>query len=378
LTPPTRVSVGRAIAWIDAATNCLDIEKIGLETATGRVLAADIRAANPIPAVDRTAIDGYALHAEDSLGAGAYNPLALTAIAVEAGEALPAGADAVVPRDEVETDEAGRVVLVEPVVSGANIERAGAAAGVGVLLVAAHTGLAPRHIGMLAVAGRVTVPVFHRPRVRLAIAGRARSSAGLDGNGPMLRALIERDGGIVIAAALVDAFAGGADFVIVAGGTGRGHLDRSAAALAASGRVDIHGVALAPGETAGFGHTADQVPVVLLPGAPAACLWNYELFAGRAIRRLGGNDPTLPYAFARVVTARKIVSPIGVTEIRPIRRLADGRVEPLGAFGETEMMAGLAGDGFIIVPEAREGYPAGAQLTAFLYDQGRTGAEPVL
>ena len=364
-----RVSVEHALAWVEAATGCLDTEETALERAINRVLGEDARAQNPIPDVDCTAIDGYAVCAEESLGAGAYNPLAVAAGTVEAGRAMPVGMDAIVPFDQAEPDEAGRVVLVEPVVAGANINRQGAVASADALLIAVGTRLTARHIGMLAIAGVARVPVIRRPRVRLVVARYARSGEPVDGNGPMLRALVERDGGIVAQAPFADAFAVGADLVLVAGGTGRGREDRSAAALSACGRIEIHGVALVPGETAGFGRSAGGIPVVLLPGAPAACLWNYELFAGRAIRRLGGRDPALPYPSRPAVIARKIVSAIGMTEVCPIRCLPDGRVAPVASFAEAGLMAAIHGDGFVVVPEASEGYPAGAQITAYFYDR---------
>ncbi len=285
--------------------------------------------------------------------------------------------DAIVPFDQAEPNEAGRVVLVEPVAAGANIDRQGAVASADALLIAAGTRLTARHIGMIAIAGVARVPVIRRPRVRLVVARYARSGEPFDGNGPMLRALVDRDGGIVTDAPLADAFAAGADLVLVAGGTGRGREDRSVAALSACGKLDLHGVALAPGETAGFGRLAGGTPALLLPGAPAACLWNYELFAGRAIRRLGGRDPALPYPSRPVVTVRKIVSAIGMTEVCPIRCLADGHIAPVASFAEAGLMAAIQGDGFVVVPEASEGYPAGAQITAYFYDERQIRAEPM-
>src|ERR1700736_4366724 len=121
---------------------------------------------------------------------------------------------------------------------------------------------------------------------------------------------------MALSGALVEA---GVDIVLVIGGTGPGSDDHSAAALAGAGELAIHGVTLRPGETTGLGRTGSGVPVVLLPGAPAACLWSYELFAGRAILRLGGRDPELPYRSRDMITARKIVSATGMTEICPVR-----------------------------------------------------------
>lgn len=361
-----RVSFDHAVAWIDGAVGRLKTEEVSLDAAAGRVLASDRRAAGLIPFADCAAIDGFAVKAEATLGAGAYNPLAVAAVGIEAGEPMPPETDAVAPFDQAEPEGLGQIVLVEPIAAGANVDRRGALTAAGMMLTAAGTRLTPAHLGLLATAGCTRVSVTRRPRVRLAIAGNARSGPPTDSNGPMLRALIERDGGTVFDAKLGDAFGEGADIIIIAGGTGRGPNDRSAAALASAGSLDIHGVALIPGETAGFGHTVGGIPVLLLPGSPAACLWNYELFAGRAIRRLGGRNPELPYRLVGVTTARKIVSAIGMTEICPIRCLAKDRVEPVAAFAEIGLMATVAADGFVIVPAASEGYPAGAVVNAYL------------
>ncbi len=165
-----------------------------LDQAWGRVLGEHVYAPAPIPRDDCAAIDGFAVRAAATIGAGAYNPLTVPSVAVAAGETLPAGIDAVIPLDQVESADRGEVVLVEPAAPGVNIDRQGAVAGAGGLLVALGTRLLPHHIGLLAAAGFARLRVVRRPRIRLAIAGSGRSNAG-DSNGPMLRAAIERDGG---------------------------------------------------------------------------------------------------------------------------------------------------------------------------------------
>jgi molybdopterin molybdotransferase len=361
------VSFERALDWVDGATGRLGSETIALDAAAGRVLAADLRTRAPIPTADCAATDGFAVCAADSVGAGAYNPLMVSAVNIETGEPMPPQKDAVVPFDQAEPDGSGSATLLEPIVAGANVDRRGTVAGAGMLLTEAGTLLTSRHLGILALGGFDRVSVVHRPKVRLVIAGGTRSDQAIDGNGPMLRALIARDGGVVVEADLAEGFGAGADIVVIAGGTGRGGHDRSAATLAAAGSLDIYGIALIPGDTAGFGHSTGGVPVMLLPGSPAACLWNYELFAGRAIRRLGRRNPELPYRSSRVSTARKIVSPIGMTEICAIRRLLDDKVEPVASFAGCGLMAAVAADGFVIVPAASEGYPAGAAIKAYFY-----------
>jgi molybdopterin molybdotransferase len=160
----------------------------------------------------------------------------------------------------------------------------------------------------------------------------------------------------------------GADIVLVVGGSGPGANDHAAAALAEAGNLAIHGIALRPGETAGLGYTRGGVPVILLPGSPGACLFGYEMLAGRAVRSLGGRDRALPYRTRIMRVARKIVSAIGMTEICPVRCAAPDTAEPLPSFSEIGLMAAVAGDGFVIVPEGSEGHPQGAPVTVYLYE----------
>jgi molybdopterin molybdotransferase len=148
--------------------------------------------------------------------------------------------------------------------------------------------------------------------------------------------------------------------------------------LAAAGEVAIHGVALRPGETAGFGRTTGGTPAILLPGAPAGCFWVYEMFAGRAIRRMAGQDPRLPFRRRKMALARKIVSAIGSTEICAVQCRLDGTIAPLAPVADLGFAGAAAADGFVIVPEQSEGYPAGATVAAYLYggDRGSPEEQP--
>jgi molybdopterin molybdotransferase len=384
---PNRDSVEAAIAWVDAATPCLNGEDVPLRTARGRVLTENINAAGPIPSSDRAAVDGFAVEASASLGASSYNPICLPLIAVAPGDVLPAGTDAVVPLELAEPDGQGSIEVVDVVAAGENVEQQGSVATIGATLALAGTRLAARHIGLLTIAGVPVVNVVRRPRVRILVAKPANSGAWEDGNGPMICAAIERDGGVIaeytavardrtaIVAALAEP---GVDIVLVIGGTGPGTDDHSAAAVAEAGGLAIQGVALRPGETTGLGRTVSGLPVVLLPGTPAACLWSYELFGGRAIRRLGGRGGELPYRSREIITVRKIVSSLGMTEICPVRCGANNTVEPLPSFAEIGVMAAVSADGFVIVPEGSEGYPQGARVSVYLYQgaEATAGFQP--
>jgi molybdopterin molybdotransferase len=369
------VSFEEAVACVDAASPRLGTERVRLHEAMGRVLAEEVRAATPIPPDHCAALDGFAVRADGSLGASAYNPVELPLLAVTAGAALPPGADAVIPLDAVDLNGLSHVQVVEPVAPGDNVERQGAVAAAGALLVATGVRLGFRHIGMLAAAEIDAVEVVRRPRVQILLAG--PTARAPDSNGPMIRAAVERDGGVVaevtslprsrssLDAALA---ATSRDLVLVIGGTGPGPDDHAAAALDKLGELVFHGMTVRPGETAGFGRTGSGVPAMLLPGTPGAALWSYELFAGRAIRRLGGRNPGLPYRSREMTVARKIVSAIGMTEICPVLFAPGDTIEPLPVFAEIGLRAAIAGAGFVIVPAAREGYPPGAVVTAYLYD----------
>jgi molybdopterin molybdotransferase len=389
-------------AWIDALPAPLGPEEVPVTEAAGRILAEDVRAPFDLPPFDRAAVDGIAVRADETVGAGAYNPLHFRlspaganlppggAVRVNAGDPLPPGADAVVPVDRIGSDDGGACTVIESVVGGNDVERAASNGARGDLLMEAGRHLMSADAGLLSCAGIACIAAVRRPHVRCVLAaGVVDTGAALpsglvyDANGPLLGALIARDGGLATGlcrvgrdrAGLRDAIdSEGADIVLVAGGTGFGANDHAAAALADAGELAIHGVALRPGDTAGIGRTAGGVTVVLLPGAPAACLWAYEFVAGRAVRRLGGRNRALPFARTEMTAVRKIVSEIGMTEVCPVRRVDEGGAEPVASFAEAGLKAVTEADGFVLVPEGSEGYQKGAAVTVYLYDE-RTRAQ---
>jgi molybdopterin molybdotransferase len=375
-----RRSVKDALDWIDAHVSPLAAETVPVAGAAGRVLAAPAFAMVDVPAFDRAAVDGIALRAEETLGASPYNPLSFGfaaadralpvsgAAMVSVAARLPGNADAVVPVDHVTLARAGVCEIIEPVVSGSFVEGAGSHAARGMALLPAGRRLLPHDVGLLVLGGVTRVPVVRRPTVRvLVIAGVA--------DGPLLGALIDRDSGGLVdlrpverdRAALCDALAAPAADVVLVVSVGNGAEDCAVGALSGAGELAIRGVALDPGEAAAIGRTDTGIPVFLLPGAPAACLWAYEFFAGRAIRRLAGHNPALPFRARAMRTSRKIVSAIGMTEICPVRCIGD-RAMPTASFAERGLMAASGADGFVVVPESSEGFAEGAVVTVYLYD----------
>lgn len=378
-----RASLEVAVAWVDRAARPLPPLEVDVAESAGRVPALPVDAPADLPAADRAGEDGWAVRAAETAGASAWGPAQLRrqdpgaplapggAALVAAGAPLPAGADAIVPFDGAEASGATLDVLA-PVAAGTGVERAGRQLRAGGRVASPGRPLRPHEAALLAAAGVARVAVVRRPRVRLVVAG--PKAAGVDAHAPMLRALVERDGGEVeverAAAAeegLLRAAASGADLVIATGRSGTGPDDGAPPALARAGELAVHGVAIRPGGSAALG-AIRGCPVVVLPGDPLACLCAYELLAGRLVRGLGGRDPGLPHPAREVEVGRKIASAVGVVEVFQVR-LVDGRIEPLGVADFGGLASAGGADGFVIVPAAAEGYAPGARVT--LYAHGR-------
>lgn len=379
-----RASLEEAQAWADAQGAALGAEEVDVATAAGRVLAIPVAAPRDLPPADRAGEDGWAVRAADAEGASAYNPVPLrradgagalpagAAALVAAGDPLPPGADAVLPFEAVQAAGAA-VEAVAVVPAGAGVERAGQRLRAGAPLGAPGRPLRAHEAALLAALGIARVHAVRRPRVRLLVAGPRGAGEG-EAHLPMLRALVERDGGhpepwaagSELGPALRRAAeAPGADLLLVTGRTGTGADDVAPLALAAAGRLELHGVALRPGGSTALGR-AGGLPAALLPGDPLACLCTYELLAGRLVRRLGGRAPGLPHAAVRAPLGRKLVSSVGVAEVFPVR-LEAGRALPLGLSDLGGLPAAAGADGFTVVPAALEGFPEGAPVTVHLY-----------
>lgn len=397
-----RQTVAAALAWLDAQLHTLEPEDVPLRCAADRILATPVISNVDVPGFDRATMDGYAVASHSTEGATPYNPLPLTvigdsmpgrpfdgemiageAIRVMTGAPMPPGADAVLPAEFVQAEDVNpRLITALAAVSpGKNVGKRGEDIVSGTTLLDAGRKLRPQDLGVLSSIGYGAVPVVRRPRVRLAVTGNELLPSGspphgfhiADANGPMLTALVERDGGIADfpgilgddREAILDALHAAADIVIVSGGSSVGIEDLAPMLVAEHGDLAVHGIAMRPSSPTGFGRIGHRL-VFLLPGNPVSCLCAYDFFAGRAIRALGGRGKMWPYRAIRGTLARKISSPIGRLDYARVK-LSDGRVEPLAVAGASLLSSTTRADGFVIIPDDSEGFPAGAEVEVWLY-----------
>jgi len=396
-----RAEVATALAWIDAHAQRLGSERVSIDAAADRVLAQTLIAPLDVPAFDRAAMDGYALHGERTTGATDYTPLEFpvvgqvlageayegivtpgTAVRIMTGAAMPGGADAVVPAEYARSVGAN-VEITAAVPPGRHVGRRGEDIRAGAAVLEPGRRLRPQDAGLIASLGIADIDVVASPRVRIVVTGNEIVSAGTaktsfqiyDANSPMLRALVVRDGGVVEShrrigdevARIRDALtAPGADVILVSGGSSVGSEDHAPMLLKEVGELAIHGVAMRPSSPAGMGRTRDAL-VFLLPGNPVSCLCAYDFFAGRAIRIRGGRPAAWPHRQRPGKLARKIASAIGRVDYCRVRMSGDA-VEPLALSGASILSSTTRADGFVIVPSESEGFGADTEVTVYLYD----------
>lgn len=298
---------------------------VGLADALGLVLAQDVTTDAPLPRWDNSAMDGYAVRAQDVRDASVSTPVTLrvvadlpagssdrptvapgTAARIMTGAPVPAGADAVVP---VEDTDAGTVTVQvsAPKAVGQHVRRAGEDAAPGDLVVAAGALLGPAHVAAVASVGVAEVAVHRRPRVAVVSTGDELVAPGTplahgqipDSNSWLLAAAV-RDAGAealrlgpvgddpVALRDLLHGLDGTVDAIVTSGGVSVGAFDVVKAALLDEPDVAFVPVAVQPGKPQGLGRLPRGTPVFTLPGNPVSSFVSFELFVRPALQRMRG------------------------------------------------------------------------------------------
>src|ERR1700722_3038529 len=271
-----RHAVDAALAWLDSQLRPLTAEMVPLSLAAGRVLAASVASDVDVPGFDRAMMDGYAVVSDSTEGASAYTPLQLEvvgqsmpgcafggvvrkgeAVRIMTGAPMPDGTDSVLPAEWIgaEANDLNVISAQASVSPGKHVGKLGEDIIRGTTLLESGRVLRPQDLGVLSSVWHGEVEVVRRPRVRLAVTGNELLPSGMrprgfhiaDANGPMLAALIDRDGGLVDFSGLVkddrdailDALNSDADIVIVSGGSSVGIEDLAPMLVAQYGELAV-------------------------------------------------------------------------------------------------------------------------------------------
>lgn len=319
------------------------------------VLAEDLAVERPVPSHMTALRAGYAVASGDLVGASAYAPLRLREAPrlVEAGDPLPPGTDAVLPRDAVTAGPPVEVVL--EAAPGENVRRVGEDLGAGHVLRRAGEVLRPLDAAVAAAAGLADVPVrsfsldLQGDRRALSILAlfTARGRSGIRANVVPIGFDAEADGRTIRSGS-------GADLIVLAAPP-----PLSSRTPATFGPVLAEGIALRGAETTLV--AAGPTPLIVAPPRLDALvtLWCCVVDPFSAFLTQRGS----PSVWRRARLTRKIASQVGLTEIALVRETKGG-LEPVGS-GSITLAALTQAEGFLVVPPECEGFPEGAEVEAY-------------
>lgn len=356
-------------------------EKIPIDEASGRVLASDVEADRFVPPFERSAMDGYAVIAEDTFGAdeseiylkldGVIHAGEVSnqevrqghCIQIATGSPLPSGANSVVMVEYTERHE-NRILVTRPVYPRANVSKKGEDIEEGDLVLTSGAWLTPAKIGTLAALGWTGVEVYTKPRIAVIPTGEEIVAPGenlnsgqiYDVNSFTLEAILRANGAHVDRFGIVgDDYsiikdtiekALQYDMVILSGGSSVGEKDLLAGILADVGEILFHGVQIKPGKPTLYG-VAKKTPVFGMPGYPTSCLSNAYIFLVPAVRQMARLPPEHHNTvFAKI--SKRLVSASGRQQFLTVR-ISNGIAYPVYKHSGAITSMAIA-DGYIILP----------------------------
>ena len=385
----------------------LDVQ---LLDAHGCVLVEDVVAPWPLPQFENSAMDGYAVRAEDVQAASEDEPVELPVVAdIAAGETevdaigpglaarimtgapVPVGADTVVPVEYTDGGTA-RVRITLAAQPGRHLRRVGEDVRAGETVLRGGTFLGAAQVGLLAAVGKDRVKVRPRPRVVVISTGSELVEPGLpvalgqitDSNSFTLTASAREAGAVAFRVApvpddettllgLIEDQLVRADVIVTSGGVSAGAYDVVKAVLSELGTVTFDRVAMQPGMPQGFGTIGDDAtPIFTLPGNPVSAFVSFEVFVRPAIRKMLGVS-RLHRPSVKAVLQSTLRSPEGKRQFARARwqPAPDGSylVTPLGGQA-SHMLADLAyANALVVVPEQVTEIAAGQVVDTVLLER---------
>ena len=331
------IAVAEAQRLVLERAKRLDAERVPVERAAGRVLAEDASSLVDLPPFPSSAMDGFAVRAEDA-GAGARLPVvariaagspaerelaAGEAMSISTGGSVPDGADSVIPLELVDGSD-DSIEIREPVPAGANVRERGSDVRTGDVVLEPAIRLGPAQVGALAAAGVHEVQCTKRPRVGILVTGSELKQPGqplgpgeiYESNGLLLATALQLAGAVPAQLGVVgddseeleramERALLGFDMLVTSGGASVGPHDLVRETQAGLRVEEVFwGVAVKPGKPVAFGTRRDHL-VFNLPGNPVSVLVTFELFVRPAVNALLGLPQPEP-AFLRGALAAPV------------------------------------------------------------------------
>jgi molybdopterin molybdotransferase len=378
----------------------LQSESIPIEHAVARVAAESITAPMYLPRFDRSAVDGYAIQADDTSETTQLKPRALKltrekivrkgfAKEIWTGNTVPEGATAVVMLEHTRKLKNG-IEVIMPVTPGENVSRKGEDIRQGEIALKAGTRINAYHLGLLAALGISKVYVVRKPRVAIISTGNELVELGkglsasqiVNSNRFVISGLcrelgadpdylgIARDDEEEIRKKIVEGLAK-ADAVTTTGGTSVGVADLVPLVI---GRLDkrgivVHGVAMRPGMPTALG-LLKRKPVFVLSGNPVAAVFGFEVFVRPTILKLLGvqNEPR-PWVEARLT--KRVTGALGrrvYLRVKAIAQKGKFLAEPVSARGSGLLSSLTKANGYVIISEGQEGLEKDEKIDVHLFN----------
>ena len=400
------ITPGEALQTILAQIEPKGLEKIPIEAALGRILAEDVVARRNNPPMDNSAMDGYAVIAEDIQSATPENPVKLEvvesvaagavaqktlksnqAIRIMTGAPIPPGANAVLMQEDTEKNGAS-ILAKDKAHIGENIRLAGEDVKAGETIIPKGVTITPAHIGMMAVCGRSSVFVGQRPTV--AILSTGDEIIDLDGdltgpsiynsNGYMLAAQIRSAGGVPhymgIAADeekdLQEKFSWAlqCDVLVSSGGFSVGDYDLVKATLDKMGNEMVFWkVAMKPGKPLAFGKIQGK-PVFGLAGNPVSSFVSFEQFVRPSIKKMMGATDLKPKTVQAKLTRtiRKKAGRLHFQSAIVSWDQGEYTVAPAEEQGSGVLKSTVTANGLLVFPLEAEELKSGESVTVQLLE----------
>jgi putative molybdopterin biosynthesis protein len=411
------VALGEAIAsWNRALEertllSTLGSERVTLDRALGRVTAKPVWAKISSPHYHASAMDGYAVRSEDTLGATETSPkrllLGTQAIYVDTGDPIPYGMNSVIMVENVQEmmddDRESSIEITQSAPPWQYVRAMGEDMVSTELVISANHRIRPQDIGAMAGCGHVDVEVYRRPRVAIIPTGSELVMPGeelkpgdiIEYNSLVLSAMAEDAGCIVmrfpiikdeyalIKSTVVEAMQTH-DLVIVNAGSSAGSEDFTSRVFADVGKVIVHGVAIRPGHpvvlgvadgrraTGDEGRETKAVALAGIPGYPVSAVVTFDLIVRPLLFRWQGQ--LLPErAKMKATLTRKIVSPIGNDEfVRVTLGQVGERIVATPLSGGAGVISSLVkADGVLTIPRFSEGVHTSSEVEVELHCEPR-------